>query len=107
MDVLPDIVKVAKGRVSILIDGGFRSGVDIIKALALGADMVLIGRPVAVAAVGMYDRGVAFYLEQIRKELIHAMILTGCDTLADIPEDCIFHRSARGRGRILKVVNGN
>lgn len=89
LDVFEDIVKEVKGHVRILIDGGFRTGVDIIKALALGADFVLIGRPVAIAAVGMLDKGVSFYFNSLKKELELAMILTGSQTVADIPKDIV------------------
>lgn len=72
-----------------MIDGGFRTGVDVLKALALGADYVLIGRPIAIAAVGMGPRGVSFYLNSLRRELEQAMILTGCERLADITSDIV------------------
>ncbi len=84
MDVLEEIVREVKGRIRILIDGGFRTGVDVLKALALGADCVLIGRPLAIAAVGMGARGVSFYLANLKNELEQAMILTGCASVADI-----------------------
>lgn len=106
MEILPEITKAVKGHIQIMIDGGFRSGVDVIKALALGAETVLIGRPVAIAAVGMYDKGVSFYLEHIRKELITAMILSGCSDISKITEDVIFHKSFSKRNRTLRVVNG-
>ncbi len=95
MDVLEEIVREVRGYVRIIIDGGFRNGVDIIKALALGADHVLIGRPVAVAAVGMGGQGVAFYLNTIKRELAKAMILTGCQDLDDISEEIVKKIHAR------------
>lgn len=84
MDVIEEIVGAVKGQISITIDGGFRTGADIIKALACGAEAVLIGRPVAIAAVGMGAEGVAFYLNQLKKELDMAMILTGCPTIKEV-----------------------
>jgi isopentenyl diphosphate isomerase/L-lactate dehydrogenase-like FMN-dependent dehydrogenase/biotin carboxylase len=89
MDVLEDIVKAVRGHVRILIDGGFRTGVDVLKALALGADFVLIGRPVTIAAVGMLEKGVSFYLKALKKELELAMILTGSQKITDIPKDIV------------------
>jgi isopentenyl diphosphate isomerase/L-lactate dehydrogenase-like FMN-dependent dehydrogenase len=89
MDVLEEIVDEVKGHVRIIIDGGFRTGVDILKALALGADYVLIGRPIAFAAIGMGARGVSFYLENLKRELGKAMILTGCKDIADITSDVV------------------
>lgn len=89
MDVLEEIVREVRGRIRIMIDGGFRTGVDVLKALALGADFVLIGRPVAIAAVGMGSRGVSFYLNSLRRELEQAMILTGCERISDISGDIV------------------
>ena len=84
MDVLEDIVDAVKGQTIIMVDGGFRKGVDVLKALAVGAELVLIGRPVAIACVGAGADGTAFYLKTIQTELKKAMILTGCQTLSDI-----------------------
>ncbi|TAL30644.1 MAG: ATP-grasp domain-containing protein [Spirochaetes bacterium] len=89
MDVLEEIVREVKGNIRIMIDGGFRNGVDILKALALGAEFILIGRPVAIAAVGMGARGVSYYLNTIKQELEQAMILTGCTGIADITPDIV------------------
>lgn len=88
-DVLREIASVVKGKVTIMVDGGFRNGEDIIKGMALGADIILIGRPVAIAAVGMGARGVSYYLNSIRQELEHSMILTGCSNLAEIDYDLL------------------
>ncbi|MEW6261958.1 MAG: alpha-hydroxy-acid oxidizing protein [Thermodesulfobacteriota bacterium] len=77
-EVLPEVAAAVKGRIVILADGGVRSGVDVLKMLALGADAVMIGRPVAVAALGGGREGVAAYFQQIKSELVSAMILTGC-----------------------------
>jgi isopentenyl diphosphate isomerase/L-lactate dehydrogenase-like FMN-dependent dehydrogenase len=89
MDVLEDIIREVKGRIRILIDGGFRTGVDVLKALALGADAVLIGRPVAIAAIGMGARGVTFYLNHLHHEFEQAMILTGCQNISEISRDLV------------------
>ena len=82
--VLPEVAKAVRGRLAVLADGGVRSGGDVLKMLALGADAVLIGRPISVAAVGGLKEGVVRYLEKIRSELITAMILTGSPNLAAI-----------------------
>ena len=89
MDVLPDIVKEVSGDIEIMVDGGFREGVDILKALAIGARTVLIGRPIAISAVGMGADGVSYYLNMLKKDIEKAMILTGCNTIADIHPDII------------------
>jgi len=79
-EVLPSVAESVKGKIFILADGGIRSGGDVLKMLALGADAVMIGRPFSVAAVGGLKEGVAKYLDQIRSELISTMILTGCQS---------------------------
>lgn len=89
MDVLEEIVAAVGKSITIMIDGGFRDGVDVLKAIALGADFVLIGRPVAIAAVGMGVEGTSFYLNQIKEEFSKAMVLTGCNTVKDIRSDLI------------------
>lgn len=76
-EVLPAIAKAVAGRMTVLADGGVRSGADVLKLLALGAQAVLIGRPIAVAAVGGLQAGVEAYLDAIRLELQQCMVLTG------------------------------
>lgn len=85
-EVLPAIARAVKGRVTILANGGVRSGVDVLKLLALGADAVLVGRPLVVGAFGGGAEGVKFVLEKLTNELKQAMILTGCATLSNIEE---------------------
>lgn len=82
--VLPEIADAVKGRIKIIVDGGVRSGADVLKMLALGADLVMIGRPVAVAALGGGAQGVVKYMAKIKSELTSAMVMTGCASLADI-----------------------
>ncbi|WP_448873945.1 alpha-hydroxy-acid oxidizing protein [Desulfobulbus propionicus] len=76
-DVLPEIAARVKGKTIILADGGVRSGADVLKLLALGADAVLVGRPLIIAAFGGGREGVALYLNQLKNELLQAMLLTG------------------------------
>lgn len=76
-EVLPAIVDAVRGQMTILADGGVRSGGDILKMLALGADAVMIGRPFSVAAVGGLQEGVSQYIQRIADELKAAMVLTG------------------------------
>jgi isopentenyl diphosphate isomerase/L-lactate dehydrogenase-like FMN-dependent dehydrogenase len=84
IEVLPDIVKAVRGKMTILIDGGFRTGLDVFKALALGADGVLIGRPFTYAVYGGGEEGVVAYIEKVRAELEEAMLMTGAVSLSDI-----------------------
>jgi isopentenyl diphosphate isomerase/L-lactate dehydrogenase-like FMN-dependent dehydrogenase len=81
-EVLPAIAQKLKGRVKILVDGGIRSGEDILKALALGADAVMVGRPFAIMAIGGGREAVAYYAENLRSQLERAMIMTGCPDVA-------------------------
>jgi L-lactate dehydrogenase (FMN-dependent) and related alpha-hydroxy acid dehydrogenases len=86
---LPEIVHAVAGRVEVLIDGGVRRGTDIIKAIALGARAVLIGRPVLWGLAVSGERGVARVLEMLRDELDLTMVLCGCRSLADVQRDLI------------------
>lgn len=92
VEVLPEIYKAVGGKIKIFIDGGIRSGIDIMKVLALGADAVLIGRPYGVAAYGGGEEGVELYTRKIGSELKDAMIMTGCSTLKDIDERVIYKK---------------
>lgn len=83
-DVLQEIVKEIKGQIPVLVDGGVRTGTDVLKMLALGADAVMIGRPVAISVFKDMENGVKEYFEGIKADLVKAMILTGCDSIADI-----------------------
>ncbi len=94
-EVLPEIAAAVGGRIKVLVDGGIREGVDILKMLALGADAVMIGRPVCIAAFGAGREGVEFYLNEKREELRKAMILTGCASIGQIDPSVIF-RAAKG-----------
>jgi len=67
-----------------------RTGGDVLKMLALGADAVLIGRPIAMAALGGGREGVGKYLDQVRSELVQAMILTGVQDVASVNRDVLF-----------------
>ena len=85
--MLPQIRKAVGNSFKIIVDGGIRSGADVFKCLALGADAVLIGRPYAIAAHGGLEEGVRLYTQRIASELKEIMILTDTPTLADITMD--------------------
>ena len=93
-EVLPAVAKAVKGRGVVLVDGGVRSGADVLKCLALGADAVLIGRPLAVGAFGGGAEGVTFLLEKMRAELAAAMLLTGTPSVRDVSPDILTPRPA-------------
>lgn len=90
IEVLPRIAEAVGDKMKILVDGGFRAGIDVFKALALGADAVLIGRPYVVATYGGGAEGVKIYTDKIGNELKETMIMTGCHTLKDINKDRIY-----------------
>jgi hypothetical protein len=77
-EVLPSIADAVGGRVTVMLDGGVRSGADVLKALALGASLTLICRPVIIAVHGDEERGLPGYFAQLREQLAQAMRLTGC-----------------------------
>jgi isopentenyl diphosphate isomerase/L-lactate dehydrogenase-like FMN-dependent dehydrogenase len=89
-EALPDVAEKVHGKITILVDGGIRTGADILKMLALGADGVLIGRPISVAAVGGLQEGVEKYLATIKAQLSGAMVLTGCKDIASIDTNVLF-----------------
>jgi L-lactate dehydrogenase (cytochrome) len=87
---LPGVAKAVAGRVPILADGGVRSGLDVIRMLALGADGVLLGRAWAYALAARGGPGVAHMLEIIRAEMRVAMALTGTTRVADLSRETLF-----------------
>jgi len=88
-DVLPDIVKEFKSIIMIMADGAVRSGYDVLKLLALGADVVLIGRPLARMALAGRAEAVKMYLDYVKTDLRSAMLMTGCDTLKEVTRDIL------------------
>lgn len=88
---LPRIVDRVGGRVPILIDGGIRRGTDVLKALALGATAVLIGRPYIYGLAVGGAAGAVAVVEILRRELAQAMALVGCASIASIDRSVIFH----------------
>ena len=86
---LPAIADAIAGRVPILADGGVRSGLDVVRMLALGADFVLLGRAWAYALAARGSEGVAHVLNLIDAEMRVAMALTACTKIEDIGEDIL------------------
>ncbi|HEU5141617.1 MAG TPA: alpha-hydroxy-acid oxidizing protein, partial [Solirubrobacterales bacterium] len=83
-DALPEVVDAIEGRGAVLVDGGIRRGVDVVTALALGADAVLVGRPALWGlAIGGED-GARRVLELLRHELELALSLCGCASPAEL-----------------------
>lgn len=88
-EVLKEIADAVDGSMKILVDGGIRSGSDVFKALALGADGVLICRPFVTAVYGGGSLGVKTYIEKIGSELEDTMMMCGADSLNEITKDMV------------------
>ena len=88
-EVLPGIAATVKGKTKVLVDGGVRTGADVLKMLALGADAVLIGRPLVTGAFGGGAEGVASILNKLKAELISAMLLTGTASVRNVSPDIL------------------
>ena len=88
-EVLPEIADAVDDNVTIFVDGAVRTGFDVLKMLALGADFVFIGRPLAQCAIGGGHEAVKLYLETVAREFKKAMVMTGTNSLKDINEKII------------------
>lgn len=88
-EVLPEIVDAVGGTIKILVDGGIRSGADILKALGIGADGVVIARTFVIALYGGRDEGVKSYINQLGAELEDAMTMCGVHSLKEINRDIV------------------
>jgi 4-hydroxymandelate oxidase len=89
ISVLPEVVEHVAGRGTVLVDGGIRRGTDVVKALALGAQAVQIGRPVLWGLADDGEEGVVRVLEMLRAEVDLAMALCGARSVAELTEDLI------------------
>ena len=84
MDILPEVLSAVRGKTTIIVDGGFMRGTDVLKALAMGADLVGLGRLQALAVAAAGREGVVRMLEILETELTGAMKLLGVTRLADL-----------------------
>ena len=89
-EVLPEIVDAVGGKMTIFVDGAIRSGMDMFKALALGADAVLIGRPFVTTVYGGGEEGVQLYVQKLKAELADTMRMCGAHSLADIDRSMLY-----------------
>ena len=89
---LPSVAEAVEGQIAIFADGGVRSGLDVVRMLALGADFVLLGRAWAYALGACGEAGVGHVLNLIEAEMRVAMALTGCTDVAKINHDILDHR---------------
>jgi isopentenyl diphosphate isomerase/L-lactate dehydrogenase-like FMN-dependent dehydrogenase len=92
IDVLQDIVTAVDGQLEVLLDSGVRRGTDVLRALALGARGILLGRPYAWALAADGEKGVRRALEMLREEFSIAMALAGCSDVGEIDGSLIVRR---------------
>ena len=88
-EVLEEISDAVNGSMKIFVDGGIRSGADVFRALALGADGVIIARPFVTAVYGGAEEGVYSYIDKIGAELNDTMKMCGVSRLSEITRDCV------------------
>ena len=89
IEALPEIVAAVGGKLAVMIDSGFRRGTDIVKAIALGADMVFVGRAPLYGASAGGEVGVARAVELLKSEIDRAMALLGCNTVDELTPECL------------------
>jgi len=89
LDALPPVVRAVKGRISVLVDGGVRRGVDVVKAVALGAEGVMLGRATLYGACAAGEAGAARALQILADELVRAMQLSGVRSVGEIGPDLL------------------
>jgi 4-hydroxymandelate oxidase len=88
-EVLPHVVEAVDDLCEVYVDGGIRRGSDVLKAVALGARAVLVGRPILWGLTVAGEQGATAVLEILRRELDEAMLLCGCTTLSDIDDSLL------------------
>ncbi|XP_065302343.1 2-Hydroxyacid oxidase 1-like [Dermacentor albipictus] len=93
IDVLPEIVAAVGDKMEVYLDGGVRTGADVVKALALGAKAVFVGRPVLWGLAYDGRPGVDKVLHMLREELQHTMRLLGCSDIKDLCEEFLITRN--------------
>ncbi|MBU0992321.1 MAG: alpha-hydroxy-acid oxidizing protein [Proteobacteria bacterium] len=89
LDILPEVVNAVKGKIEIFIDGGIRRGSDVIKAMALGANGCMIGRPYLYGLAAAGEEGVKKALDILKTEMERVMRLIGCDAIKKLDSSYI------------------
>ena len=92
IEVLPEVVDAVGKRIAVLIDSGYRRGSDVVKALALGANAVLIGRPTLYGTATAGQAGAARSIEIFREEIDRVMALIGCRSIAELNQDYLIRK---------------
>ncbi len=96
IDVLPEVVQAVRGRLTLLVDGGFRRGSDVVKALALGAESVMLGRATLYGLTAAGERGVRRALEILTSEIDRTLGQLGCRSVADLGPHLLHGSPSRG-----------
>jgi isopentenyl diphosphate isomerase/L-lactate dehydrogenase-like FMN-dependent dehydrogenase len=91
IEVLPEVVDAVGNRVEVIVDSGFRRGSDIVKALALGARAVFIGRATLYGTAAGGQSGAARAIALLREEIDRTLALLGCTDVSGIASDCLVH----------------
>jgi L-lactate dehydrogenase (cytochrome) len=97
ISALPDVVAAVGGSVEVYLDGGVRSGIDVVKAIALGANGVLIGRPWVWSIAARGERGLTDLLAVFQREIAVAMALMGVNRIADLTQENLVNPAFAGR----------
>ena len=100
IEILPPIVEAVGGRLAIMVDSGFRRGTDIVKALALGADMVFVGRATLYGASAGEEEGVLRALDLLKSEVDRVMALIGCPNLESLDTRFLRFESGLDAGQV-------
>ena len=98
LHALPDVLRAVRGRIPVWVDGGVRRGQDVVKALALGAHGVLIGRAMVYGATATGEAGAQRALAILQEELVRTMSLCGTPNLSDIGAELLMPHSQAGHG---------
>ncbi|MDK2823638.1 MAG: 4-hydroxymandelate oxidase [Clostridia bacterium] len=89
-EVLPQIAGAVREKITVLIDGGIRTGLDVLKCLALGAHAVVVGRPPTIAAIGGGAEGIKVMLDNFKADLRKTMILTGTKDVKSVSREILY-----------------
>ncbi|XP_007485349.1 2-Hydroxyacid oxidase 2 [Monodelphis domestica] len=89
IDALTEVVNAVKGRIEVYLDGGIRTGTDVLKALALGARCIFLGRPILWGLTYKGEEGIQQLLNLLKKEFYRSMALTGCHSVSEISQDLV------------------
>jgi isopentenyl diphosphate isomerase/L-lactate dehydrogenase-like FMN-dependent dehydrogenase len=95
IEILPEVVDAVGKRIAVIVDSGFRRGTDIVKALALGAQAVLVGRATLYGVAADGEAGASRAIELLRQEIDRTLALLGCPTIPALTRECLAHYPAR------------